>query len=288
MERVLLSSNTIAITPRCESGYSIFYSLFDKHLHSIPLLLGMEEKGRPEHAPMIQAILRMLHEGYAPRNPANMQNLQIEPAFFNAPLSLRKKPHFDHIVSTCNESSPTITHLPVLYGYISLIMRRIDLSVADISDLIALHCAYLAQERETIRITLRKGAPFSIKVTLGRSPRDLLPKGSYLADWLDGEIGTRESSPLIEHPIGHEIALAEQFTYLEAEKEYKNDSGRGGSNSGSDASNNNDGDEERVGPGPSVHVLWSCVSWFVLSCLIFSYLIFPLRLFHSLVPQAVM
>ena len=78
-----------------------------------------------------------------------------------------------------------------------------------ISGLIALHCAYLKEERESIRALLRMGVLFSIKVKLGRSPRDLLPEGSYLADWLDGEIRTGEGSPLIEHPMSHKTELGE-------------------------------------------------------------------------------
>ena len=303
MDRALLSSSTIAITPRCESGYpSSPPSLINNRLCSIPLLLRMEEKGRPEHTPMIQAILRMLHEGYAPQGSANPQDRQIELSLFNPLQSLRNKNNFDHFISNSNDSSPTLTHLPALCGYMSLMrhlfMRRIDLSVTDISGLIALHCAYLKEEREIIRIPLRGGALSSIQVKLGRSPRTLLHEGSYLADWLDGEIRRGDGSPLIEHPMGHEIALEELFTALESEREHENDSGHGGSDFGSDASNKNDDAEEGMNigsptldPGPSVstlYVLWSYVSWLVLSCLVFSYFRFPLRLFHSLVPQPVM
>ena len=177
MERALLSSSTIAITPRCESGYpSSSPSLIDYRLRSTPLLLRMEEKGRPEHTPMIPATLRRLHEGYAPQSSANPQGWQIG-----------------------------------------------------------------------------------------------------------------EGSPLIEHPMSHETALGEQFTALGAEKGHEKDSGHGGTNFGSVASNNNNEDKERMNPGPSIstfYVLWSCVLCLVLAWLGFSYIRFPLRLFHSLVPQA--
>ncbi len=262
----------------------------------------MEEKGRPEHTPMIQAILKMLHEGYAPQSSASLQDLQVGPSLFNALLSRRKTPNFDHTSSTSNDSSPTLTHLPFLYGFMSLIRhlveRRIDLTVADISGLIAPHCAHLDEERESIRIPLRGGELFSIKFKLGRYTRDLLPEGSYLADWFDRELRTGEGSPLIEHPMDHEIAFGNHFIAHELEKEHENDSVQGGSDSGSDASNNSDEDEEGIYigsptlvPGPSVstlYVLWSWVSCLVLSSLVFSYFMSPLYPFHSLVPQAVM
>jgi len=301
MEQALLNLSIIVITPRCESGYpSSHHSLIGNHLHSIPLLLSMEEKGRPEHTPMIQAILKMLHEGYAPQSSASLQDLQVGPPPFNWLLSRRKTPNFHH--TTSNDSSPTLTHLPFLYGCVSLIRhlveRRIDLTVADISGLIALHCAHLDEEWENIRIPLRGGELFSIKFKLGRSPRDLLPEESYLADWLDGDLGTAESSPHIAHTMDHEIALGKHFTALEPEKEHENYSVHGGSDSGSDAFNNSGEDDEgmyiispTLDPGPSVgtlYVLWSWVSCLVLAWLVFSYFMFPLYPFHYLVPHAVM
>jgi len=202
----------------------------------------------------------MLQRDRAPQGSANSQAGQIESSLIRALLLLREKPNFDGIVSTSNDSSQTLAHLSVLYGYISLLRRlvkwRIDLRVADISGLTALHCAYLKEDRESIRILLRGGAPPSIEDKLGRLPRDLAPEGSDLADWLEGEIGTGVGSHPIEHPMDEEIALGEQFTAFEAE-EHGNDSDHGGSGSESDTSSNNGEDEEgmdigspTVEPGP--------------------------------------
>ena len=222
----------------------------------------MEEKGRPEYTPTIQALVRILQGDHAPQDSDNSEAAQIESSLFKALLSLREKPNFDDIVSTSNDYNQTLAHLSVLYGYISLLSRlvewRIDLTVADISGLTALHCAYLKEDRESIRILLSGGASPSIEDKLGRYPRDLLPEGSDLADLPEGEIGIREGSPPIEHPMDHEIALGEQFTVLEAEEEHGNDSGHGGSDPGSDVSSNNDEGEEEADigspnlePGPS-------------------------------------
>lgn len=91
-----------------------------------------------------------------------------------------------------------------------------------------------------------------------------------------------EGSPLIEHPMGHEIALGEQFTALEAEREHEKGSGHGGSNFGFVAFNNdndNDEDQEGVhidsptpGAGPSVSTLCSLVLC-LMHCLVLSYLV---------------
>jgi len=65
--------------------------------------------------------------------------------------------------------------------------------------LTALHYAYLKEDRESIRILLSGGAPSSVEDRLGRRPRDVLPEGSDLADFLGEEIGTGEGPPHIEH-----------------------------------------------------------------------------------------
>ena len=113
---------------------------------------------------------------------------QIESSLLEGLLSLRAKPNFDDIVSTRSNSNQTLAHISVLYDFMSLLRHlvewRIDLTVADIKGLTALHYAYEKEDRESIRILLRGGASTAIEDKLGRFPRDLAPKGSYLADWL--------------------------------------------------------------------------------------------------------
>lgn len=257
MGRAWLNSNTLAITPRCESGCPLSLHSINC-FHSIPILLRMEAKGRPEYAPTIRAVVTLLQGDQAPSGAAKSQVEQIEVSVLEALLSLREKSNFDDIVSTTNDSNQTLAHLSVLLGYISLLRHlvewRIDLTVADVSGLTALHCAYLKEDRESIRILLRGGAS-STEDKLGRYPRDLAPEGS---DLRDEEIGTAEGSSPIEYPMDREIALGEQFTVLEAEEDHDKDSGHGGSDSGSDVSSNNGEDEERedigtstMEPGPS-------------------------------------
>ena len=76
-----------------------------------------------------------------------------------------KEPYFNNNISISNDSSETPAHPPILYGYMSLSRQlvewRIDLTVADISGLIALRCAYLKWDRGSIRI-FREGRPSSL------------------------------------------------------------------------------------------------------------------------------
>ena len=114
----------------------------------------------------------------------NSQADQMESSIIEALQSLRKKFDFDSIVSTSDDSGRTLAHLAVQFGYISLLKHlvewRIDLKVADVSGLTALHCAYLKGDQESIRILLRADAPLYVKDKLGRLPKDLAPEGSDL------------------------------------------------------------------------------------------------------------
>ena len=211
----------------------------------------MEEQGRPEYTPTIQALLRILQGDHAPQPAGNSQKGQIELSLMNALLSLRENPNFIDIVSTTNNSSQTLAHLSILYGYISLLRHlvewKIDLTVADISGLTALHCAYLKEDRESIRILLKGGASPSIEDKLGRCPKDMAPEGSELADGLEGEIAAGEGSPPIEHPMDQEIALGEQYIVPEAEAEWENKPRYGGSDSEPRYSSNEDEGEMDIG-----------------------------------------
>ena len=123
------------------------------------------------------------------QEPSPSQVEQMDSSLLEGLLSLRAEPNFDDIVSTRSDSNQTLAHMSVLYSNMSLLKQlvewRIDLSVADISGLTALHYAYQKEDRESIRILLRGGASTAIADKLGRFPRDLAPEGSDLADWVN-------------------------------------------------------------------------------------------------------
>ena len=114
------------------------------------------------------------------KDSGNSQANRIEASVIKALQSLRKKFDFDDIVSTTDDSNRTLAHLSVQFGYIVLLKHlvewKIDLTVADVSGLTALHRAYLKGDQESIRILLRAGAPVDVTDKLGRIPRDLLPE----------------------------------------------------------------------------------------------------------------
>src|SRR5258706_8182078 len=184
MGRAWLNSNTLAITPRCKSGCPSSLHSFNC-FHSIPILLRMEEKGRPELAPTLRAVVTLLQRDQAPPGTENSQDKQIESSVVEVLLLLRGQTNFDDIVSSTNDSNQTLAHLSVLFGYISLLRHlvewEIDLTVPDISGLTALHCAYLKDDQESVVVLLRGGAFYSEK-KLVRVSRDLPPAGSTGAD----------------------------------------------------------------------------------------------------------
>ena len=120
---------------------------------------------------------------------------QTESSVIKILQSLREKSNFDNfdnIVSTTDNSSRTLAHQCVQFGYISLLKYlvewRIDLAIADVSGLTALNFAYLKGDPESIRILLEAGASQDVKDKLGRPPRDLAPERSE--GWQQDEDGS--------------------------------------------------------------------------------------------------
>ena len=80
-------------------------------------------------------------------------------------------------LSFADENHQTITHLCVLSGYTRLLTQvinwGIDLDVQDMSGLTALHCAYLREDWDCVRILREAGAGEYIRDNLGRIPREV-------------------------------------------------------------------------------------------------------------------
>jgi hypothetical protein len=83
--------------------------------------------------------------------------------------------HWSDDLSCVDENHQTIAHLCVLSGYTRLLTKviewGIDLDVQDVSGLTALHCAYLREDWDCVRILKEAGADEYIKDNLGRIPR---------------------------------------------------------------------------------------------------------------------
>jgi hypothetical protein len=85
--------------------------------------------------------------------------------------------HWNDDLSFADENHQTIAHLCALSGYTRLLTKvvdwGIDLDVRDVNGLTALHCAYLREEWDCVRILKEAGANEYIMDNLGRIPRGM-------------------------------------------------------------------------------------------------------------------
>ena len=91
--------------------------------------------------------------------------------------SISDSPHWSNDLSVPDKNGQTIAHLCVLAGYTRLLTKivdwGIDLDAQDVSGLTALHCAYLREEWDCVRILKEAGASVDIEDDLGRIPRKM-------------------------------------------------------------------------------------------------------------------
>ena len=189
---------------------------------------------------------------------------------------LQARSDFPEIVSTTNGYNQTLAHLSSCYGYPSLLSHLvewgIDLTIADVNGLTALHWAYLKGNRDSVRILWRGGASETVADKLGRTPSELQPEGlegfdsdidldAEVAAGLDAEAYSEASSepeefdPAIDldtevavglssgvYPPGNgideQLALGEQFSALDLDSD--KDSGHGQSDFDDYASDDNE------------------------------------------------
>ena len=195
-----------------------------------------------------QAILKILN---SPRNEQcqvhgdrTPLNETVESSVIQALLSLRTQPNFQQDISISNDYSQTLVHLSVLYGFKTLLRHLLDwsaeLGIADNNGLTALHCAYLAGDRESILLLRRGGASMDIQDKLGRLPLDFWPGGPDSASDVEAAIAAdlENGPPTAHNNLDEQLALSAQFGVLDDECYGGNDSGDGGSNSDEDDPNN--------------------------------------------------
>ena len=198
---------------------------------------------------MLQALLTSLNGPQANRGlqggsyGAGPRDDPIETGLMEALSCLQARPNFHEIVSTTNDYHQTLAHLAILYDYPSLLGRlvewRIDLTIADVNGLTALHCAYMKGDPDVVRILRRGGASETATDKLGRTPSELQPEGVEGFDSdidLDAELAAALDADVYPETddIDEQLALGEQFSALDLEDD--NDSGHGQSDSEDDAS----------------------------------------------------
>ena len=149
-----------------------------------------------------------------------------------------------------NDYSQTLAHLSIFYGYPSLLRHlaewRIDLTIADVNGLTALHCAFMKGDLDSVRILRQGGAPETVTDKLGRTPSDLQPEGFGSAIDLDAEVAAGLDTEMWpeENDIDEQMALGEQLNTLDSSDD--NDSGHSQSDFG-DVSDQ--GDTENMAAG---------------------------------------
>jgi len=105
----------------------------------------------------------------------------IETDLVEALRLLQVRPNFQGIVSTTNDWGQTLAHLSILYDYPHLlgflVDWRINLTIADVNGLTALHYAFMKGDLDSVRVLRRGGASETVMDKLGRTPLDLHPEG---------------------------------------------------------------------------------------------------------------
>ena len=105
----------------------------------------------------------------------------IETRLVEALRYLEVQPNVGEILSTTNDWGQTLAHLSILHAYPSLLSHLVDwhinLTIADVNGLTALHYAYMKGDMDSVRTLRRGGASETVMDTLGLTPLDLLPEG---------------------------------------------------------------------------------------------------------------
>ena len=119
-----------------------------------------------------------LHQEIQPYQPTSQffGPGEVERFMLQFLTSLSNSPGWDHTVSLLNEHRQTLAHLAVLFRYTTLLEKvaqwGIDVDMQDVNGFTALHCAYLCQKLDSVRILKSYGAE-DIEDVLSRRPLDM-------------------------------------------------------------------------------------------------------------------
>ena len=148
--------------------------------------------------PEVAAALDVLHKeiknrnlkrnGKQPLRGGDARHDEIEAAIIQALAPLQDTQDFGEVISKTNDYKQTLAHFAVHFGYTKLLRRlvgwNIDLTIADVNGLTALHCAYKKGDRVCVDLLLEKGASETVMDALGRAPSHLMPEGfASLSDY---------------------------------------------------------------------------------------------------------
>ena len=153
----------------------------------MPVIIRILGESSPEVAAVLDVLSKEVKkhtskgDGKRAQRGAAQDN-DIEIAITRALASLQNTSHLTSLISKTNDYGQTLAHFAVIFGYINLLRQLvkwgIDLSIADMNGLTALHCAYKKGDRVSVQLLLENGASETVLDNLGRAPRHLMSGSS--------------------------------------------------------------------------------------------------------------
>jgi hypothetical protein len=106
--------------------------------------------------------------------PSSLEGLPVEEISIRFLSACSTRPQWRQSISITNEYGQTLAHLAVALGYAKLLQHLIhwgiDLHVADITRVTALHLAYIFHQSRCATLLIQSGARVSVLDDLGRPP----------------------------------------------------------------------------------------------------------------------
>jgi hypothetical protein len=135
-------------------------------------------------------------------------NRELEELGIRFLAAISDSPYWSSDLSFADENHQTIAHLCALSGYTRLLTEvidwGIDLDVRDVCGLTALHCAYLHEHWDCVRVLKEAGANEYIMDNQGRTPREMYrhaeSEGTVDSEWGAGRFSSAGEETLLDTP----------------------------------------------------------------------------------------
>ena len=148
-----------------------------RELSRSSLVLRITEECTPEDVAKIHEVLENCNSKRGGKRPIcerEVRDDEIEDAIIQALAPLQDNRDLEELISKTNDYNQTLAHLAVLSGYLNLLKLlvgwNIDLSIADVDGLTALHCAYKKGDGACVELLLEKGVSETVLDALGLAP----------------------------------------------------------------------------------------------------------------------